>query len=103
MVEGYYGAVQRYEMKPNIFDPEDEKGIVDHMNNDHSNSLIHYCHLLGMNHTNEKDAVFMTGIDQDGFEMEVNGETVRFSLDQPMKAAREVRKILVSLAKKPVV
>ena len=45
----------------------------------------------------------MTGIDQDGFEMEVNGETVRFSLDQPMKAAREVRKILVSLAKKPVV
>ena len=52
MVEGYYGAVQRYEMKPNIFDPEDEKGIVDHMNNDHSNSLIHYCHLLGMNHIN---------------------------------------------------
>ena len=35
MVEGYYGADQGDEMKPNIFDPEDEKGIVDHMNNDH--------------------------------------------------------------------
>ena len=56
-----------------------------------------------MIHINEKDAVFMTGIDQDIFDREVNGETVRFSLDQPMKAAREVRKILVSLAKKPVV
>ena len=87
MVEGYYGAVQRYEMKPKIFDPEDEKGIVDHMNNDHSNSLIQYCRLLGMNHINEKDAVFMTGIDLDGFDMKVKDETVRFSLDQPMKAA----------------
>ena len=56
----------------NIFEPEDEKGIVDHMNNDHSNSLIHYCHLLGMNCINEKDAVYMKEIDQDGLDMEVN-------------------------------
>ena len=44
MIEGYYGTVQGDGMKPNIFDPEDEKGIVDHMNNDHSNHII--IHLL---------------------------------------------------------
>ena len=41
-------------MNKNIFTKEDEKGIVDHMNDDHSSSLIHYCHLLGMSHITEK-------------------------------------------------
>ena len=30
MIEGYYGAVQGDGMKPNIFDLEDKKCIVDH-------------------------------------------------------------------------
>ena len=50
-------------MNKNIFTKEDEKGIVDHMNDDHSSSLIHYCHLLGMSDITEKDKVVMTGID----------------------------------------
>ena len=50
-------------MNKNIFTTEDEKGIVDHMNDDHSSSLIHYCHLLGMSDITEKDKVVMTGID----------------------------------------
>ena len=33
-------------MNKNIFTKEDEKGIVVHMNDDHSSSLIHYCHLF---------------------------------------------------------
>ena len=44
------------------------------MNDDHSSSLIHYCHLLGMSDITEKDKVVMTGIDQNGFDLEVNGE-----------------------------
>ncbi len=87
-------------MNKNIFTKEDEKGIVDHMNDDHSSSLIHYCHLLGMSDITEKDKVVMTGIDQNGFDLEVNGEKARYELEKPMKEPREVRKVMVSLAKK---
>ena len=87
-------------MNKNIFTKEDEKGIVDYMNDDHSSSLIHYCHLLEMSDITEKDKVVMTGIDQNGFDLKVNGENIRFELETPMKEAREVRKVLVSLAKK---
>ena len=87
-------------MTKNIFSPEDEKGIVDHMNNDHTSSLIHYCHLLGMSQITEKDKVVMNGIDQNGFDLEVNGENVRYELEKPMKEPREVRKVMVTLAKK---
>ena len=90
-------------MKKNIFSTEDEKGIVDRMNDDHSNSLVHYCHLLGMSNITEKDKVLMAGIDQNGFDLKVNGENTRFELETPMKEAREVRKVLVSLAKKPLI
>jgi len=50
-------------MNQNIFTTDDEQGIVDHMNDDHSSSLVHYCHLLGMSHITEKDKVVMNGID----------------------------------------
>ena len=73
------------------------------MNDDHSNSLVHYCHLLGMSNITEKDKVLMAGIDQNGFDLKVNGENIRFELETPMKEAREVRKVFVSLAKKPLI
>ena len=87
-------------MNKNIFTPEDEKEIVDHMNDNHSSSMVHYCHLLGMSDITEKDEVVMTGIDQNGFDLEVNGEKVRYELEKSMKEPREVRKVMVSLAKK---
>ena len=87
-------------MTKNIFNPEDQQGIVDHMNDDHTSSLIHYCHLLRMPHITEKDTVVMTGIDQDGFDLEVNGKKVRYVHEKPMKESREVRKVLVTLARK---
>ena len=90
-------------MKKNIFTTEDVKGIVDHMNDDYSNSLVHYCYLLGMSNITEKDKVLMDGIDQNGFDIKVIGENIRFELETPMKEAREVRKDLVSLAKKPLI
>ena len=87
-------------MNKNIFTPEDEKGIVNHMNDDHSSSMDHYCYLLGMSDITEKDEAVMTGIDQNGFDLEVNGEKVRYELEKPMKEPREVRKVMVSLGKK---
>ena len=82
-------------MNKNIFTPEDEKEIVDHMNDNHSSSMVHYCHLLGMSDITEKDEVVMTGIDQNGFDLEVNREKVRYKLEKPMKEPREVRKVMV--------
>ena len=93
-------AKQDEKWKKNIFTTEHVKGIVDHMNDDHSNSLVHYCHLLGMSNITEKDKVLMAGIDQNGFDLKVNGENIRFELESPFKEAREVRKVLISLAKK---
>ena len=44
----------------------------------------------------------MTGNDQNGFDLEINGEKVRYELEKPMKEPREVRKVMVSLARKQV-
>ena len=56
-----------------------------------------------MSNITEKDKVLMAGIDQNGFDLKVNGENIRFELETPMKEAREVRKVFVSLAKKPLI
>ena len=53
-----------------------------------------------MSQITESDMVVMTGIDQDGFDLKVNGEKVRYVLEKPMKEPREVRKVLVTLARK---
>ena len=53
-----------------------------------------------MSDITEKDKVVMTGIDQNGFDLELNGEKFRYELEKPMKEPREVRKILVTLSKK---
>ena len=90
-------------MKKNIFTTADVKAIVDHMNDDHLNSLVHYCHLLGMSNITDKDNLLLAGLDQNGFDLKVNGENIRFDLETPMTEAREVRKVLVSLAKKPLI
>ena len=55
-----------------------------------------------MSDITEKDKVVMTGIDQNGFDLELNGEKFRYELEKPMKEPREVRKAMVSLAKKPL-
>ena len=42
----------------------------------------------------------MAGIDQNSFDLKVNGENIRFDLEIPTREAREVRKVLFFLAKK---
>ena len=51
---------------------ETEKGIVDHMNHDHHKALLHYAEVLG---AKEVDAIAMTGIDSEGFDMLVASGT----------------------------
>lgn len=75
---------------------ETEKGIVDHMNQDHQKALIHYCKVLkGI----DASVVSMTGIDSEGFDMLAGKLKLRIDFDSPISTPEEARRNLVSLAR----
>jgi len=75
---------------------ETEKGIVDHMNQDHQKALIHYCKVLKGVETSD---VTMTGIDSEGFDMLAGKLKLRIDFDSPISTSEQARKELVRLAK----
>ena len=75
---------------------ETEKGIVDHMNQDHQKALIHYCKVLKDVETND---VAMTGIDSEGFDMLTGKLKLRIDFESPISTSEQARKELVRLAK----
>ena len=75
---------------------ETEGGIVEHMNRDHQKALFHYCRVLrGV----EVDAVTMTGIDSEGFDMLAGKLKLRIDFDSPIHTSEEARAALVRLAR----
>jgi putative heme iron utilization protein len=79
---------------------ETEKGIVDHMNQDHQKALIHYCKVLrGI----DASVVSMTGIDSEGFDMLTGKLKLRIDFDSPISTPEDARKNLVKLAKTEMV
>jgi len=73
-----------------------ERGIVEHMNEDHEQALRHYCKVLrGI----DVGSVSMTGIDSEGFDMLADGRKVRIDFDEPIATAEEARTALVKLAR----
>lgn len=75
---------------------ETEKGIVDHMNQDHQKALIHYSKVLkGV----DASVVSMTGIDSEGFDMLAGKLKLRIDFDSPISTPEDARKILVKLAR----
>lgn len=75
---------------------ETEKGIIDHMNQDHQKALVHYCEgLKGA----RAAAVTMTGIDSEGFDMLAGKLKQRIDFDSPIFTAEDARKNLVRLAR----
>lgn len=84
----------------NPFHAKGEDKIIEHMNEDHSDSLRNYCtNLKGLTLT-ESDTVRMVGIDGEGFDIFVNTKKVRFQFDETITTAIEAREALVALAKK---
>jgi len=73
-----------------------EGSIVEHMNQDHKQALFHYCKVLK---GTEVDAVTMTGIDGEGFDMLADRRKVRIDFDAPISTAEEARATLVRLAR----
>ncbi len=74
-----------------------ERGIVEHMNQDHQQALFHYCKVLK---ATEVDAVSMTGIDGEGFDMLADRRKLRIDFDAPISTVQEARATLVKLARR---
>jgi putative heme iron utilization protein len=76
---------------------EAEPGIVEHMNEDHSDAVQLYAtKLLGRAGADWR----MTGIDPEGIDLRKGGEVARLDFDQPLAAGNEARKVLVALVGK---
>jgi len=78
-----------------------ETGIIEHMNADHTHSMITYSkHFHNINATHAE----MLGIDTDGFDVKVainDSETqiLRFNFDQPIHDSQSARMALVAMSK----
>lgn len=79
---------------------QQETGIIEHMNADHAENLVHYCRHY---HQLETTHVEMLGIDYDGFDVLAttsNGNRMlRFDFEQPVYDAQSARVALVAMAK----
>lgn len=75
-----------------------EKGIVEHMNNDHKDSIIKYCRIFKGEPV--EDAT-MLGIDSEGFDVIGDKKFFRFSFDEPVTDSGKAREILVKMARMP--
>lgn len=76
---------------------EAEEGIVNHMNDDHSDAVQLYAgKLLGLSGSEWR----MTGIDAEGIDLRRGGQVARLAFDAPLAAASEARKMLVALVAK---
>ena len=76
----------------NPFSAPQESRIIQHMNDDHRNALMHYA--------GGKPAV-MTGIDGEGFDVLQSDKKLRFHFDTPISTMEEARQTLVAMAKRP--
>ncbi len=75
---------------------ESEPDIVEHMNRDHQQALFHYCKLIGLVNV---EAITMTGIDSEGFDLLADNRKLRIDFDTPIHTTDEARAALVKLAR----
>jgi putative heme iron utilization protein len=76
----------------NPFSAPQESRIIQHMNDDHRDALMHY--------TGGKPAV-MVGIDGEGFDVLQSGNKMRFDFDAPIATMEEARQALITMLKRP--
>lgn len=78
------------------------KGILAHMNEDHSDTLVLYCRAFSR--ATDTSAATMTGVDRYGFEMSATTAAgprpIRLAFTRPVTTSDEVRMELVAMAKK---
>lgn len=87
---------EAYTPPPNTL-ADDEPGILAHMNADHAHTLLDFCRMQGFPNV---AAATMIGIDCDGFDLIVDGKTIRLDFEEPVPDASAVRATLIALAQK---
>ncbi|TPI44698.1 HugZ family protein [Mesorhizobium sp. B2-9-1] len=73
-----------------------EQAALDHMNTDHRDALALYARHFGRA---EGDGWIVTGFDPDGMDLAVPDATCRIFFPRPLQSARELRSVLVEMAK----
>ena len=82
----------------NPFAGEIEKGMVQHMNEDHQAAIIQYCLNVG-EILPEGVTPKMAGVDTEGFHVLIGERVIRIPFEAPVTSAGDVRKALVAMAK----
>ena len=86
----------------NPFSAAEEKGAVEHMNEDHLKNIRHYCALLNIS-LSQSDTPYIAGIDGDGFHIRIGQQIHRCYFDNPVATSTELRRALTELAHKDLV
>jgi putative heme iron utilization protein len=73
-----------------------EQSALDHMNDDHLDAIAVYAHHLAKA---EGDGWIMTGFDADGMDLASGDAVCRVYFPQPLKTARDLRPVLVDMAR----
>jgi len=79
-------------MIANPFSAAQELRIIQHMNDDHRDALMHYA---------GRSSVTMIGIDGEGFDVLQSGKKVRFDFDAAVRTMDDARQALIAMAKRP--
>lgn len=69
-----------------------ESSAVAHMNTDHQESILRYCEASGIASVRPR----IIGIDPEGFDVDADGQRVRFSFEQPVRDPRALRAAFVA-------
>lgn len=84
-------------LRTNPFSADEEKGAVEHMNEDHLSAIRHYCSLANIS-LNDDDAPELSGVDGEGFHIRIGQRIHRFHFEEPIATTTELRKRLTELA-----
>ena len=74
---------------------QDEAAIIEHMNQDHTSTLRHYCQQY---HNLTALDVVMLGIDCDGFDVRADQRLLRIEFNEPVLDAQSARQTLITMA-----
>lgn len=86
-------------IKPNPFSMEEEQKIIDHMNQDHADSLKSYCDLYNI-HYSDSDEPVLVGVDAEGFHIRINARIHRIRFENDVNTTTDVRKEMVALSRR---
>lgn len=84
-------------LRANPFTAEQEKGAIEHMNQDHVRAIRHYCSLAKIA-LNDEDEPKLSGVDGEGFHIRVGKRIHRFQFEEPIENSTELRQRLTELA-----